>query len=68
MKRSLTALVAAVAVSGIFTQATLADDYYTTVPFLPTAKIGGEGATPARTVYGKEYSHNLPSPRPTPIW
>jgi hypothetical protein len=34
-------------------------DYYTTVPTLPTVKIGSgaEGATPASTVMGKEYSH-----------
>jgi len=37
----------------------LAGDYYTSVPFLPTVKIGpdSEGATRADTVYGKEYSH-----------
>ncbi len=37
-----------------------ADDYYNPVPFLPTVKLGGFEATPADTVYGKEYSHNNP--------
>lgn len=36
-----------------------AGDYYTSVPFLPTVKVGkdAEGATPVEEVYGKEYSH-----------
>ncbi|QDU86702.1 hypothetical protein Pla175_00520 [Pirellulimonas nuda] len=37
-----------------------AGDYYHPVPFLATVKLGGEGATPVDTVYGKEYSHNDP--------
>jgi hypothetical protein len=41
------------------TDAAVAGDYYSSVPFLPTVKIGpdSEGATEAGTVYGKEYSH-----------
>lgn len=37
----------------------IAGDYYTSVPYLPTVKIGkdAEGATPVEEVYGKEYSH-----------
>ena len=48
------------AVAVTFTSGTLyGGDYYSSVPFLPTVKIGpdSEGATPAETVYGKEYSH-----------
>ena len=42
-----------------YNSAALAGDYYTSVPFLPTVKIGPDsiGATRAETVYGKEYSH-----------
>lgn len=37
----------------------VAGDYYSTVPFLPTVKIGPDGTmvTPVDRVYGKEYSH-----------
>jgi hypothetical protein len=37
-----------------------AGDYYKSVPFLGTVKIGvdSEGATPVGEVYGKEYSHS----------
>ncbi len=37
----------------------MAGDYYTSIPYLPTVKIGpdAEGATPVEEVYGKEYSH-----------
>lgn len=40
-------------------QSAQAGDYYTSVPFLPTVKVGkdSEGATPVEEVYGKEYSH-----------
>jgi hypothetical protein len=43
----------------LFVGNALAGDYYTSVPYLPTVKIGpdAEGATPVETVYGKEYSH-----------
>lgn len=34
-----------------------AGDYYTKVPFTPTLKIGGTGATPVGETFGKEYSH-----------
>lgn len=54
------ALAAGAAVLAIACSAVChAGDYYTTVPFLPTVKIGPDaaGATPAREVYGKEYSH-----------
>lgn len=34
-----------------------AGDYYTAVPFTPTLKIGGTGATPVDETFGKEYSH-----------
>ncbi len=33
-----------------------AGDYYNPVPFLPTVRLGGEGATRAFDTYGKEYS------------
>lgn len=39
-----------------------AEDYYNSVPFLPTVKISstGEGATSVDTVYGKEFSRTNP--------
>lgn len=49
-------------VATLFTTNSLADDYYSKVPFLPTVKINpeGEGATDVGLVYGKEYSHTNP--------
>lgn len=43
----------------IHTHPAVAGDYYTTVPLVPTVKIGpdSEGATHAHTTFGKEYSH-----------
>jgi hypothetical protein len=35
-----------------------AGDFYSTVPYTGTVKLGGTGATPADKVIGKEYSHN----------
>ncbi len=38
-----------------------AGDFYSTVPYIGSVKLGGTGATPAAQVFGKEYSHNRPS-------
>lgn len=43
-----------------------AGDFYSTVPYIGSVKLGGTGATPANQVFGKEYSHNRPSTAASP--
>jgi len=52
------AIAGVTVLSGIAT-ISFAGDYYTSVPVLPAVKIGpaATGATPAKDVFGKEYSH-----------
>jgi len=59
MTRVLQVVCVAVAAATLVVSPLGAGDYYTTVPFLPTVKIGpdAEGATKVEEVYGKEYSH-----------
>ena len=60
MKTTHTPLRALVAVATIATLATgtiNAGDYYNSVPFAGSVTIGGNGATKAPDVFGKEYSH-----------
>lgn len=59
MLRLLQLVSAGLAATALFVGDAFAGDYYTSVPFLPTVKIGpdAEGVTPVDKVYGKEYSH-----------
>jgi len=60
-RKAVVARSVLIALGGALLIASQADagDYYSTVPFLPTVKIGpdSEGATEVEKVYGKEYSH-----------
>jgi len=58
-RRVLIGAVVMVAMASWFGGNLFAGDYYTSVPIVPTIKIGpdSEGAAPPEEVFGKEYSH-----------
>lgn len=61
VSRTLASLMA-VTLFSLFSTMSHAEDYYGVVPGTPTVKVklGGEGATDLKVVFGKEYSHTNP--------